>query len=647
MVYSSAEMRQVFGKASPYIGLATDGYDGNAQVQIDGLGADGKKGFPCIILPPDCEAGEVTFSRPSPGTASVVGTAGPWALTAGMTLILSVDGGAPQTATFDATRAVVTGAGATYAACVGGHTIAIKIDGGATQTIAVAGTENTQALYHDLINAALVGGHVVNSTGQTRLRSDTFGTGSRVQIVGGDADVLAALGLTATTATGTGDVADISAVTAAEFKSLVEADTTAEVTVSGTTPMISTPTAGAGGSIQVTGGTGNAVFGFSTVAVAGGTDTAPAGTIFAGTRVGDGSKVWLTLEDLEFAAGALSGTVRVQAAAGTSGTSGVGTVTVLTDAPEFDSTFSVSNAAEVTAVDLDTVFAAAFLVAANADNPVCALGTHFVSARHTAACMLACSQAAVARSASGRGAIALVAPPIGTSQAVAVGASGVGVSAATSGGRNERRWYFWPGIRRNTDVSGVLATVDFTHDFTQAAQAARLDPGESIGAPRYAYMAHALGTESAAPALGYDEHVALKAAGICAFKSDSVLGGYVQDEVTSSLTDGETDTTRRALADHIEDTLASRMLPYKSAVNREAVREDALLRCEAFLKTLVSEDAPENSVLASYVASDETTSADRAAGIARFGFTCDAWGNIGSIVLSVAVGAGILEVTEE
>lgn len=217
MIMSEAELRQIFGAASPYIGTATDGYDGNVHAQIAGLGSDKRRGFPCIIVPVDSEAGEVTFSRPSPGTASVVGTAGPWALTPGMTLIVSVDGGAPQTATFDAARAHVTGAAATYAACVGGHTLVVRIDGGSNQTVTCAGTENSQALWHNLLNGALIGAHVVNQAGQTRIYSDTYGTASIVQVVSGDADVLAALGLSAATGTGTGDVADISAVTAAEF----------------------------------------------------------------------------------------------------------------------------------------------------------------------------------------------------------------------------------------------------------------------------------------------------------------------------------------------------------------------------------------------------------------------------------------------
>ena len=43
--------------------------------------------------------------------------------------------------------------------------------------------------------------------------------------------------------------------------------------------------------------------------------------------------------------------------------------------------------------------------------------------------------------------------------------------------------------------------------------AGKLDPGESIGKPRYEFMSHCLGAESGAGTIGYDEHVALKAAG--------------------------------------------------------------------------------------------------------------------------------------
>jgi hypothetical protein len=143
----------------------------------------------------------------SASAGTVLGTATePFALTPGDTLDLSVDGGATDSATIDAARASVTaGNSATYA-LVDGYTLLVKIDGGAEQTI-------------------------------------TFLTAEFVSI-------------------GAATAAEVNAVINAKLSGGYADLDTAK-------PRINSDTQGTDSAVQVTGGTANAILGFSTSAVAG------------------------------------------------------------------------------------------------------------------------------------------------------------------------------------------------------------------------------------------------------------------------------------------------------------------------------------------------------------------------------------------
>lgn len=183
------------------------------------------------------------------------GNAEPFVIEPGGTLDLSVDGGGTETATFDADAAVVTGSGGSYpTGFAAAENIVVEIDdSGVNQQIDFTASQQTLAEVLQAINSQLNGGKAYDSGGEVAIESDLVGTDSKVLIVSGSANALTALGLSASqTDAGGGDVANASAVTAAEVKTVVEADTTAEVSVeSGGTFKIKTPTVGASGSIQV------------------------------------------------------------------------------------------------------------------------------------------------------------------------------------------------------------------------------------------------------------------------------------------------------------------------------------------------------------------------------------------------------------
>lgn len=197
---------------------------------------------------------------------------------------IDVDLGAgPVTATFDAAAASITDT-ATYpiAALTGGETMGVTVDGvegGSEQAVVAVGGETSAADIAALLNAQLVGCSAAVSGGQVQLTTDQQGTGAGIQVT--TAGTLnAILGFPTSKASGTGDVADIDAVTGAEAKALIEADVAGTtVTVNGTgTITLATTATGSGTEIQVEVSTTALAFGFDNL-LHQGTDDAPEDTL--------------------------------------------------------------------------------------------------------------------------------------------------------------------------------------------------------------------------------------------------------------------------------------------------------------------------------------------------------------------------------
>jgi hypothetical protein len=183
---------------------------------------------------------------------------GPWDLTPADTLVVTVDGGAPATATFNATAAARQNGVDEPFALADSQTLTLKIDEGALQTvtfltgefvdIANATAEEVAAV----INAKMTGGQATVTGGGKRvtITSDKQGTGSGVNVTGGTAN--AALQFTTGLVSGTGNVADINAVSNAEAKAIVElAVAGCTVTSVGGCARISSNTTGPASSILV------------------------------------------------------------------------------------------------------------------------------------------------------------------------------------------------------------------------------------------------------------------------------------------------------------------------------------------------------------------------------------------------------------
>ena len=216
-------------------------------------------------------------SGPTPGTVTS-GNSEPFALSPGQTLEVAVDGGGAQTVTFDAAPASVTASNTENYALADGETLTFTVDGGSLQTVTFNTAEfvsigaATAAEVAAVINAEATGVQVDVVGGAPRITTDLVGTGASIGAFGGTA--AATLGFAAGD-TGTGDVADISAVTAAEAAALISADVTgATASDVGGAVQIDSDATGPAASIQVEGTSTATAFGFDNATHSGTTGAA-------------------------------------------------------------------------------------------------------------------------------------------------------------------------------------------------------------------------------------------------------------------------------------------------------------------------------------------------------------------------------------
>jgi hypothetical protein len=219
---------------------------------------------------------------PTAGTV-LASLSGPYSLDPGDDLQVDIDAVGAATATFNATAgSAVTTGGAFPIAMVMDETLEVSIDGGPTQSVTVLVTEVTSgaATATEIaasLNVKLTGCSVQESGGEVLITSDVKGTSSSVAVTGG---TLIALTGAFTPTAGTGNVADISMVTASEIETVVEAAVAGcDVTIEGGAPRITSSTTGASSSVQVlSASTADTKIGFDNVLHAGGTG-APVTTV--------------------------------------------------------------------------------------------------------------------------------------------------------------------------------------------------------------------------------------------------------------------------------------------------------------------------------------------------------------------------------
>lgn len=200
--------------------------------------------------------------------AKVLGSVvGPFALAAGDTFQVSRDATGTATATIAATAAALTAGSAGTYALSNNQTLLVAIDGAAAQTVTfltasfVAIGAATALEVAAVINASIVGGKADVNTNAVRIKSDKLGTGSSVNVTGGTGAAPFTFG---GIQSGTGNVANVLAVTVAEIKTIVEAAVSGvTVTNVGGAAQIASNTTGGSSSVQVlAASTGDTKLGF-------------------------------------------------------------------------------------------------------------------------------------------------------------------------------------------------------------------------------------------------------------------------------------------------------------------------------------------------------------------------------------------------
>jgi len=176
------------------------------------------------ILARDSVSGKLVIFVPG-GEARKATSDGTFNLDPGDTMVINTNAAGNETCTWDATQASITDTTAYPVADQDTKTMTITITGGewdgVVQTITFAVATTTAALVASGINAQAVGVAASVVGGQVKLTTDGAGSGFDIACGEGTGD----LTWGASTA-GTGDAADINAVTATEIKTVVEADTT-------------------------------------------------------------------------------------------------------------------------------------------------------------------------------------------------------------------------------------------------------------------------------------------------------------------------------------------------------------------------------------------------------------------------------------
>lgn len=567
------------------------------------------KGSRLLISRVDTSVGEVALSP----LATIKGTSGPWPLAIDMVLSATTNTGTGTTAAIAATAATVTGTGETFGEIDAGDSFGVTVDSAPMTTVVLSGADTTLVAVIARINAT-VGATVASaSTTHLKLTGLRKGSGGRLVLTETTSGVLTKLGLTAGTTAGTGNVSDLSAVTAAEVAglvnvaaSMISAKVEAKVGSDGKFWLYHTVSAPIS-TLQVDVGTGGmgAALGFTldtdvTVASHAG------GTIPAGTRVQASTLVgseWVTMQTVDVPAGATDPVVikvRPGLDDGTHIGAGVGALNTLVDAPTFCN-YAITNPSTISAAltepQRDAAYSEALDATLNELGP-CREANYLLVARRSDA---------VARESRNNAVTATEIGFFGRKYVMRdiLGASPDHMIADVANFRRDR--VFYAGLAAKTYVPviaerGTAGGGGFTADGVItvgtdgplctlcASLPPEENPGQQTGLIDDFFAVNAYGAS-----ITIDTYKAFRRAGIAALRVDRVSGPIFQSGITTSLLSGEQTIARRRMADFIQDSAIGLFLPYSKRIARESVRNKLLGLWNQFLGGLESAKNPEKS----------------------------------------------------
>lgn len=620
-----------------------------------------------ICVRVDTSVGEVRFQP----LASLRSAIGPYILAVGQQLTVAPDGGAGVlTTAINATAATRVGiafpGGSNLSGFVGGEQIGIIIDNNPEVIVTFQAADSTAAQVAARINGFLgyVAATTILSATGIQIAGIVLGTSGKVTLRNVSGTPLTNIGSTAGTTNGTGNVANVNAVTATEVAALVNALAGIDAVVDSTgAVVVYSPTVGAAGSVNVTASAMATALGLS----AGTTTTAlvgPAATIAAGTRVRTaGGLEWVAMQTVSVPEGTTgapnvafyASPVRPGNDNGTAIGATAGTVVVLVDVPS-NRMFSVTNIANLTVALDENAMDARYQTAFNSTldpSEVSAQANVSLSARRSAP--VTAMGLLNARTASDEGCF-------GRSfhSREAFGTSSAQAMANVALDRGDRNFHTWPAWRvRVPEIAqlGVAGGFGFTADgvilvgadgplaYINSVLNPEENPGQDTG-----LLGFITGIEKpTGTVFNMALYTALKAAGICAPRIDQRGVKCYQSEATSSLEDGRKTQKRRKMADHLQDTFAIILLPFSKKLATEAREASIDARLNTFLAGYRSVDAPDSQRIKAYVITNTTNdNPDLAArGISSRKIQVQMLPSYDSFLVNTEIGEGQLTVSVE
>lgn len=622
-----------------------------------------------IISRVDTSVGQVAFSP----LAAIIGGAGPFNLTVGDVLTVTTDVGGPVSSTaIAAAEATVTGAVFVASGFVGGESVDFTIDGGPTVRVSFAAADQTPAQVAARINLVL--GYAAASVvlGALQIVGIRQGTGGSVVLADGTVGALASIGLVAGSTAGTGNVANLSRVTPAEVAAIVNGtaglaanNCSARVDAQGRIRIFRDS---APGTILIASTSMAIACALSPLATTVTAGEHSGGIIMAGTRIRTaGGDEWVTMQTLSISEGSATSpnlgphVVKVRPAVddGTSLGTAAFTTVVLVDMPDF-ADFDVTNPNALTAAltepQMDVAYETAFTRTIDLASVVREVNFS-ISARRSDAVVSVGKANAIDASAGGMfGRKFLTGAPLGftISQAIA----DVGLN------RSDRVFYTFPGWRvRVPEIAfrGTAGGAGFTDDgiitvradgplATLVCQLApEENPGQATGLIENFFAVEDVYSGSTTVPLTIDSYIAFKRNGICAPRRDPFSGSIYQSGITSSITPGLTTQARRKMADFIQDSLATRLVPFSKRLATQSRLDGIRSVIEQFLSELQSVNNPETARIDSYLV-DETSAQTpelTARGIFAFIIKVRTLSSLDAIVLQTEIGEGVVTVAEE
>lgn len=616
-----------------------------------------------IILRVDTNVGEVEFTRLPCLLGSTIPT---FDLATGQTLVFD-SGGGDLIATFTGAVGVTTSGAGTYPSTfVGGEKMNVTIDDAVTGRqigpvdiiFQAADQSHTQVVAR--INTVLGYTAAAEVALTTTLTGRVGGTAGNVTINSIDALVTTATGFIVGVDAGTGNVANIDAVTVAEADTIVNAadpDANVDRDSDGKVRLCGTNTANTTLSISLT---STALgFGFTlgaTTDVTLAADNAD-GTIAAGTRVRNGAAVeWVTMQDVATTAGN-RGPYSVKVRHAVDDTTGlgsiVGSVTVL-PFPIRDAGWAVNNTVPLTVALTEAQLDTAYVTAIQGTKSLTKAGKEanmMFASRQSNIIRNALRDSALEASAEGAfGRMSLVRPPLGTtSRATARAAAAPGVGAT----RDQRVVYCFPGSQTFISQMTALGSsggagfvddgiIDVGFDSFVSSVMSQLPPEENPGQIT-TFLTGMLGIEAGnadVQDLNIGDYKTFRANGIAAPRQSINTGTFIiQSGVTSvnpATNANLRNIARRRMADFIQDTLALRMTAFGKQLNSRSRRAAILSEVRQFLQSLVDDERIDSFSVV--IGSD---AAEIALGVFRLIIKVRTLSSLDSIVLETTIGESV------